>query len=96
MHNGRGNNLYLADPDLSTPLRALMLHESLTGVGRLPFSDESRIPKFAGHTKIFTTSHHSVRFATLGRSRNPVFVEVVLLPSGYGDQSEQKSALGRG
>lgn len=94
MHKGR-DKMYLADPDLSTSLRALMLHEDLTSVGGLPFPDESRIPKFACHTKVFTTSHHSVRFAAFGGSRNAIFVEVILLSPGNGDQSVLKSVLGR-
>lgn len=50
--------------------------------------DEAWVPEFRSNTQVFTASHQGVGFAAFGRSGNTVRVEVLLLATGNGNESD--------
>lgn len=55
-----------------------MFDESFTSMLGLELPDESWVPQLTGNPQVFAAPHHCVGFATFGRSRDAIFIEVVL------------------
>jgi hypothetical protein len=63
---------------LDKQLADMRLHEA---------ADEARVPELRGDSEVFAAAHQRVGFAALGRGRDAVGVEVLLLTAGEGDEA---------
>jgi hypothetical protein len=78
--------LVLPNPNLALPLIHHVLHKHFFGMRRLELADPARIPQLARNAQVLAAAHQRVRLAALGRRRDAVRVEVVLLAAGDRDQ----------
>ena len=53
----------------------------------LELADEARVPELARDAEVLAAAHERVALARLGRGRDPVRVEVLLLAARGGDES---------
>jgi hypothetical protein len=77
------NLIVLPDHNLPLLLRALMLDPHLPCDLARKLANKPRIPQFARDTQVLAAAHQGVGFAALGRRRDAVGVEVLLLAAGY-------------
>lgn len=82
----------LSRPHLLPLLRDHVFRPDLPRVLSHEFSDEARIPEFAGNAEIFAAAHQRVGLAPFGGGWDPVGAEVVLLATGYGNEATRLSA----
>ena len=64
-----------------------VFYEDLYAMLRLELPDEAGVPELARDAEVFAAAHERVALARLGRGRDPVRVEVLLLAARGGDES---------
>lgn len=72
---------------LSPPLGSYVLHHHLANVGLHEAADEPGVPELGGDSQIFAAAHERIGLAAFGRGGNAVWVKVLLLAAGEGDEA---------
>jgi hypothetical protein len=85
--------IVLAHEVLSPPLSRDVLDEQLADMSLHEAADEARVPELRRDSEIFAAAHQGVGFAALGRGRDAVGVEVLLLAAGKRDEARHEALV---